>query len=392
MSRPETAQNKHILWGAYCSLYTGKIRAYLIKKGIEFVEINPSHPHYVEKVLPTIGYFSVPVIETPTGEIIQDSTDIIIHFEKQLPQASMLPEDKPLQAIAWLIHNYGTDGLLTPAMHYRWNYKAENYEFIMSEFERGLVSPELRASGAGREQAEAFGKQMNSYLVTLGVTDSTIDAIEQSTMQLFDILNEHFVNYPYLLGGKPSIADCGMMAGLYAHLSRDPHPAKIMKDRAPALYRWTETMNRPGVMDAELWHIDSEFFNLKELPDTLIKLLTLISADFGNELTATSAAYNDWLATNPDCPAGTLVGKSNEKSIRQSLGFIEFQQQSCTIKRAAWADTLLCHQYLMDVVESMSADEKALYTELLEQVNGQAILNMDMTRPIGRKNYAAVIL
>jgi hypothetical protein len=39
MSRPTHADNKYILWGAYCSLYTGKVRAYLIKKGIEYIEI-----------------------------------------------------------------------------------------------------------------------------------------------------------------------------------------------------------------------------------------------------------------------------------------------------------------------------------------------------------------
>ena len=49
------AQGRYIHWGAHCSLYTGKTRAYLIKKGIDHVELNPSHPHYIDKVMPKVA-------------------------------------------------------------------------------------------------------------------------------------------------------------------------------------------------------------------------------------------------------------------------------------------------------------------------------------------------
>jgi hypothetical protein len=71
----EIANGRYIHWGSPCSLYSGKTRSYLIKKNIDFVEIAPSHPHFLERVVSKVGYFSLPVLETPTGEIIQDSTD-----------------------------------------------------------------------------------------------------------------------------------------------------------------------------------------------------------------------------------------------------------------------------------------------------------------------------
>ena len=46
------AGDRFILWGANWSLYTAKVRPYLIKKGIEYVELNPSHPHFIENVCP----------------------------------------------------------------------------------------------------------------------------------------------------------------------------------------------------------------------------------------------------------------------------------------------------------------------------------------------------
>jgi len=76
------AQGKLILWGANWSLYTAKARSYLIKKGIDHVEINPSHPHFAKHVQAKIGHFTVPVLEYPDGEIIADSTDILYQLEE----------------------------------------------------------------------------------------------------------------------------------------------------------------------------------------------------------------------------------------------------------------------------------------------------------------------
>ena len=81
MDIQDLARGKYVHWGPHCSLYTGKTRSYLIKKGIEHVEINPSHPHFLEKIVPAVGYFTVPVLETGDGDIIQDSTEIIEFLE-----------------------------------------------------------------------------------------------------------------------------------------------------------------------------------------------------------------------------------------------------------------------------------------------------------------------
>jgi hypothetical protein len=79
------AGGKYILWGANWSLYTAKVRPYLIKKRVDYVEVCPSHPHYSDHIIPTVGYFSVPVLETPEGEIIADSTRIMEPSGSQVP-------------------------------------------------------------------------------------------------------------------------------------------------------------------------------------------------------------------------------------------------------------------------------------------------------------------
>ena len=89
-----------ILWGTPHSLYTGKVRSHLIKKGM------------------------VPV--TPLQRVV-----------------------------ARLLDGYGSECLLPEAMHYRWSYRQEQEHFLQAEFGRALhCGPDRqaqRASSAGHD-------------------------------------------------------------------------------------------------------------------------------------------------------------------------------------------------------------------------------------------------
>jgi len=66
--------DKPILWGAPGSGYSGRIRSYLIKKGIPYQQIFPGHPRFQQEIIPLIGYFVMPVMELTDGTLIQDSS------------------------------------------------------------------------------------------------------------------------------------------------------------------------------------------------------------------------------------------------------------------------------------------------------------------------------
>ena len=51
------------------SLYTGKARSYLIKQGIEYLEIVPGSRRFLTEILPKIGRMIIPTIETPDSAI-----------------------------------------------------------------------------------------------------------------------------------------------------------------------------------------------------------------------------------------------------------------------------------------------------------------------------------
>ena len=57
----------------------------------------------------------------------------------------------------------------------------------------------------------------------------------------------------------PSVADFALMGPLFGHLARDPEPARIMKQLAPRVFRWTEAMNTPHIQSPEFADFEMAF-------------------------------------------------------------------------------------------------------------------------------------
>jgi glutathione S-transferase len=379
----ELAGDKYILWGASWSLYTAKVRPYLIKKGIDYVEINPSHPHYIDSIMEKVGYFTVPVLETPDGEVIADSMEIMEYLELKYPDLPMLPADKPLAALAHLIHSFGSEGLTKSAMYLRWNTSFDNRMFARNEFDRTLATPEM---------ANGFSEAMRAYLPILGVTlDHDVDvAIEKSIDQLYQALNEHFLKYPYILGGVPSLADYGLMGPLYAHHGRDPASNNAIKEQAPALFRWIETMQRSPVLDPEVWQVPQEYFSIDDLPDTLVNFLKLIGENFVPEIRGSIGLYHEWLDAQ-DHETGTVVDVEGQKRCHQVLGQLEHTQMGAAIQRIALLDDVSHHLRFQSLVEEMNATEKKTLTGILQSIGAEDLIDLKLKRAMKRENYAYVL-
>lgn len=331
MRTDERSKDIYTLWGGPLSLYSGKARSYLIKKGIPYRELFPSHPDFPTRIMRAVGLFVIPVLEAPDGTLVQDTSDIIDYLEARFPEPCFAPSSTLQRAVAWLVSAYASEGLLAAAMHYRWSYRAEQETFLKAEFARIMSAA---AGPAAREaQTLAVMQQMNSYLPILGITPESAPAIEASHEALLALLNRHFEHHPYVLGGRPSIADFGLMAPLYAHLGRDPYPAQLMKLRAPNVHRWVERMNLPQIEDGEFWNAKAEFPPGDDVPATLEPLLEHIFRDWGSELLASAAHYNSWVQAEPSLPAGHLVSASQERRVHPALGAITYELRGRAIRR-----------------------------------------------------------
>ena len=216
------------LIAAEVSLYSGKARAYLRYKGVPFTELHASRQVINRIVKPKTGLAMIPVLLTPEGEAVQDTTAIIDHIEARHPSRSVYPTTPVLRLASLLLELYGDEWLLMPAMHYRWHYKRENMALVMREFGEIVAPrlPKLLHPLAGLPLALYFG---GNYGRALGINASNRAAIERSYEAFLREFDAHLDAHPYLLGARPSVGDYGFMGPLYAHLYRDPAPGALMR-------------------------------------------------------------------------------------------------------------------------------------------------------------------
>ena len=89
----------YVLYGMPVSMFTGKARAYLRKRGVPFQERLVNDPRFGGVIAPSLGRFMIPVLETPDGAIIQDTADILDHIEQAFPAPVSIYPTGPRQSV-----------------------------------------------------------------------------------------------------------------------------------------------------------------------------------------------------------------------------------------------------------------------------------------------------
>jgi glutathione S-transferase len=378
--------NRMILWAMPISAWSGKMRSYLTKKSVEFEERFPGDGRYHSDILPGIGYFVVPVVEMPDGTVMQDSTEAMLHFEHNGIGRPMVPGEPRMAALAWLMNFFGSDLFLKPGMHYRWNFLGTHGESLRLGFVQN-TSKNLGLKERFRLGADFFN-QARDYTVQFGVTPESIPAIEESLAECFAILDEHFKHYPYLLGGRSSVADCGLMTMFYAHLSRDLHPSAIMQKTAMNVFNWTERMNRTQAIYGDYPEVVEEYFNFDALPESLLAFLRFIFRDCGSELKATIDAYNRHIAEHPNLQTGSeLEAFGTPRSAHPMFARVRYELRGRPVERLGMVDTIYQYQFACRVIGELEPTDREDISELVRSAGGGWMLETSVARPIEYKKY-----
>jgi hypothetical protein len=85
---------------------------------------------------------------------------------------------------------------------------------------------------------------MTGRLGFVGSNETTRPLIEASFKRTLEMLNAHLTARPYLLGGRPGVADFGLWGQFY-ELATDPTPGAIMRASAPNVMAWVARMLSP---------------------------------------------------------------------------------------------------------------------------------------------------
>lgn len=350
------------LYGTPGSLYTAKARSWLIKNGVPFENRAAGEPRFREEIVPKIGRWIIPVLEAADGELLQDGSAIIERLEADgLARWPTFPTTPRHRLIGQIFELFGGEGLLRPAMHYRWNFDAVNQPFVGLDFAAGLATPGADPS-EGAAVFQFAAQRMRKAMGGFGVSEASIPLVEASYEAFLALFDAHLAHSPYLLGGHPTIGDYGLIAPLYAHLGRDPYPADLMKRKAHRVWRWVERMNAADLDSGEYGYPATELFADDGVPDTLKALLRFIGEDYLPEVRAYVDFSNGWLAERPDLEAGTSgLARTSERVI----GRAAFYWRGVEIAVGVMPYRLWLLQKVQDAADA-HADNAALNALLLE--------------------------
>jgi glutathione S-transferase len=237
------------IFGIELSPYSVKVRSYYRYKGIphEWVVRHMGNMDEFQKhaKLPLI-----PLVITPDGAGLQDSTPILEQMEQRFPEPALQPRDAALGFLSALIEEYADEWGNKPMFHFRWWYPPDQKSAAERIARANLPGA---ADDAVQKLAASLEQRMIPRLRFVGSNQSTKEQIEASFRRQLAILEAHLAARPYLFGGRPCLADFGLFAQLY-ECSIDPTPGAQMRRSAPRTLAWIQRMLAPKPQgDFEPW-------------------------------------------------------------------------------------------------------------------------------------------
>jgi glutathione S-transferase len=179
--------NVYKIFGAEMSPYSVKVRSYARYKNLPHRWLNRGGENAGEYA----KYAKVPIVPlvvTPEGEGIQDSTPIIERLEADHPEPSIHPADPALRFLSALLEEVGDEWGNKWMFHYRWRREVDQ---IASAGRLALaMNPSLDEAGQA-----AFAEQIRARMVGrvwfVGSSDATASFIEGSFHQALAQLDAH---------------------------------------------------------------------------------------------------------------------------------------------------------------------------------------------------------
>lgn len=240
---------KYRIFGAEVSPYSVKVRSYFLYKKIPhewIVRDSNSMPEYQRYArLPII-----PVVVTPEGEGLQDSTPIIEAIEQRVPEPSIYPADDALRFLSELLEEFGDEWGNKWMFHYRWAREVDQ-ESAAARIAEVLVpdaSDEERARNAAAIRERMVGRGW-----VIGSNEQTAPIIEGSFRNAMDLLEAHLEQRSFLFGERPAFGDFGLWGQVY-NAWTDPTPGGLLRARHPRVCQWIDRMLDPvAIGEFESW-------------------------------------------------------------------------------------------------------------------------------------------
>ena len=284
-----------IVYGSKISYFTGKLETYLRYKGIPY-DFRPLDLRHYGWVIPRkLGGTQLPTVRLPDGRWMSDTTPMIAWLEQQHPEHPVMPVDPVQRFVSLLIEDYADEWLWRPAMHYRWSFQADSRLAGTRLAEELVVLPLPLAA----RRIYVSRRQRRLFVKGDGINRHTRAHAEGVVARLLEQLEVLFRNRPFIFGDRPTVADIGLMGPVWRHFVHDPTPARLLQERAPAVFEWAARM-----WNARARQIGGEQL-LREVPADLSPLLSEIGQTHLEALATNALAHRDRRARHDLAVQGT---------------------------------------------------------------------------------------
>ena len=223
--------NIYFLIGAENSPYSIKVRSYLRYKGIPHAWLKRSQAAELYQQHAKLPL--VPLLVTPEGLGIQDSTPIIEAVEAQLSTPSIIPADPITAFVSTLLEEFGDEWGNKWMFHYRWARDADQIAAarrLVLDGNPGISEEKLQVNAA------AIRERMVPRVWFVGSNEMTAPQIEASFVAALRLLETHLSTRAFIAGGRPCSADFALWGQIY-NAAKDPTPHSIIA-AYPAVRAW----------------------------------------------------------------------------------------------------------------------------------------------------------
>lgn len=267
------------IWQGQASPFSYKVMTFMNYKGIAYKKVRATLQElpWADKVA---GQSIVPIMLAPDGQVMQDSTPIMIELEKKFPVVETVPADARLAFIMWLIEEFSDEYMPRMHMHTRWG-NAQNRNALSHRIARSMTY--ASADVDTQSLAPVFVDRQTGFDKHLGLdAEGARASMDQQIEDLLAILEQHFLEYQFILGFKPSMADFSLYGPLKVHFYEDPQSNEIMEAKAPRTCNWIQTITDLGDVRGCAGQTEfGDWINFDDgLPGTLQALLGFIAKTY----------------------------------------------------------------------------------------------------------------
>jgi glutathione S-transferase len=342
------------------SYFSAKVRVALRAKGLWFVERRADLGEIVRRT----GLAFVPILVTPEGETWQDSSEIVDRLEVRHPEPPLLPASPVQRIAALLVELYADEFGTIPAMHYRWG----------SPLGEATARARFAAMIGDAQAARKAADRMAAARLALGASDAAAPAIEAHTRDLLDALGEHFSEHPYLLGARPSLADCALMGPIYGHFFNDLVSRRLLLESAVPVVGWIERCQAPDPEDPGGWLAGDV------LAPAFREVLAVMGRDAAPVVLASVAAIEKWA----DEPRGLA------ETPPRVIGRCEPALRGVVLRRVVQPYTLWMLQRTLDAYRALAPHERDAVDAALAGTGWEPLLACAPRHRLGKRAFQLV--